>query len=134
MNEERLAASAQQARGAAEKAAGDFTGDAKWQAEGMADRAAGKAREALAEAGEPETPAGEVAQMRAEVDSIAAENAASEARAARQARRIDAEVEQRTEAVVSVVRNYPLITVGGAALAGFLLGRLMTGSTHIYRR
>ena len=47
MDKDRIKGSAQQAKGAVEKAVGRATGDAKMQAEGEADKTAGKIRNAV---------------------------------------------------------------------------------------
>ena len=47
MDKDRIKGSAQQAKGAVEKAVGRATGDAKMQAEGEADKTAGRIRNAV---------------------------------------------------------------------------------------
>jgi len=47
MNKDRIEGSAKQAKGAVKDAAGKLTGDAKLQAEGRADKAAGKVQNAF---------------------------------------------------------------------------------------
>ena len=47
MDKDRVKGSAQQAKGAVKEAAGKVTGDAKLQAEGKADKTAGKIRNAI---------------------------------------------------------------------------------------
>lgn len=47
MDRDRVKGSAQQAKGAVKEAAGKVTGDAKLQAEGKADKTAGKIRNAI---------------------------------------------------------------------------------------
>ena len=47
MDKDRVKGSAQQAKGAVKEAAGKITGDAKLQAEGKADKTAGKIRNAI---------------------------------------------------------------------------------------
>jgi uncharacterized protein YjbJ (UPF0337 family) len=139
VEKDQVEGSFRQAEGTAKQAAGRFAGDAKLQAEGMADQTAGAARSAVGDAKEAArdagaTPQSEAKHLRQELDGISAEIAAAEAKAARQARHIDTTLDRRTEAVSSLVRDHPLIAVGGAALAGFLLGRILTGDTYTYRR
>ena len=136
MDEDRVAGSAERAQGSAKQAAGNLFGDVRLQAEGAAERAAGAVREAAGAAREAaeDSPAAEVRHLREEVDGIAVETAVSEAKAESYARRADAAVDRRIEAVADVVRDHPLLAAGGAALLGYLLGRLTGGATHIYRR
>ncbi len=47
MDKDRIAGSANQAKGALKEAAGTVTGDAKLKAEGQADKAAGKVQNAV---------------------------------------------------------------------------------------
>jgi uncharacterized protein YjbJ (UPF0337 family) len=47
MDKDRIEGSAQQAKGALKKVAGKITGDAKLQADGKADQAAGKIKNAV---------------------------------------------------------------------------------------
>jgi uncharacterized protein YjbJ (UPF0337 family) len=47
MDKDRIAGSANQAKGAIEEAAGKITGDAKLKAEGAADKAKGKVQNAI---------------------------------------------------------------------------------------
>jgi uncharacterized protein YjbJ (UPF0337 family) len=47
MDKDRISGSAKQAKGAIKESAGKLTGDAKLQAEGAADKAAGKVQNAM---------------------------------------------------------------------------------------
>lgn len=47
MDKDRIAGAARQAKGAVKQAAGKLVGDPKLQAEGMADKAAGKVKSAV---------------------------------------------------------------------------------------
>lgn len=139
MDEDRIAGSAQQIKGSAKEAAGNFVGDATLQAEGAAERAAGTVREAAgslkdAARGSEESPQAEVRHLREEVDEIAAETAAANAKVEGYVRQADAVMNRQTDAVASAIRDYPLVALGGAAIAGYLLGRLTSGTTYIYRR
>ncbi len=43
-------------------------------------------------------------------------------------------VEDQVDALSETVREKPLMAVGIAALAGYLIGRLMGGNTYVYPR
>ena len=47
-------------------------------------------------------------------------------------RRARATIEENADALSQTVRDRPLLAVGAAALGGWLLGRLMGGTTYIY--
>ncbi|MBV1800105.1 CsbD family protein [Siccirubricoccus sp. G192] len=144
MDEDRIAGSAQQAKGSAEAAAGRVLGDAKLQAEGAADHAAGTVRNAAGGAKDAAREAGESAQteirhLREELDEVSAEPvaprlAAASARVDAYARQAEAAVARRSDALADLVWDHPLAAISGAAIAGYFLGRLTKGATYIYRR
>jgi uncharacterized protein YjbJ (UPF0337 family) len=135
MDEDRAAGAARRTQGSAKAVAGDLLGDTELQAEGTAERAAGGAREAAGGAGDAaEAPGAEVRHLREEVAAISAEAAAADARAEARVRRVDAAVGRRIDAAEGVVRDHPLLAVGGAALLGYLLARLTGGTTRVYDR
>jgi ElaB/YqjD/DUF883 family membrane-anchored ribosome-binding protein len=47
-------------------------------------------------------------------------------------RRARASIEENADALSHTVRERPLLAIGAAALGGWLLGRLMGGTTYIY--
>jgi ElaB/YqjD/DUF883 family membrane-anchored ribosome-binding protein len=47
-------------------------------------------------------------------------------------RRARERIEENTAALSDTVRERPLLTVAAAAIGGFLLGRLMGGTTYVY--
>lgn len=48
-------------------------------------------------------------------------------------RRARHSVEENAESLATTVRERPLLTVGLAAVSGFLLGRLIGGTTYVYQ-
>jgi uncharacterized protein YjbJ (UPF0337 family) len=135
MDEDRIAGSAQQAKGKAEAAAGRLTGETKLRVEGRADETAGTLRSTAGgikdtSRGVADDPRSEVEQLRAKVKQLSTEPATPRLDAAAEA--ADHYGEQLDRAL-DVIRERPLAAVGAAAAVGFLLGRLMSGNSYVYR-
>lgn len=144
MDNDRIAGAAQKLGGGAKDAVGGALGDTKLQAEGKADKAAGTVQNAVGGAKDAARDLagdaqGELARLRGEVDRLtrervtpalagAAETAEGYVRQARDT------VSEQSERVSDAVRERPLLAVGIAAAAGYLIGRLMGGSTYVYPR
>ena len=79
----------------------------------------------------------ELARLRAQVERLMEERVTPVlGKAAEQvedySRRARASIEENAHAAADTVRERPLIAVAVAALGGFLLGRLMGGTTYVY--
>lgn len=139
MDADRVAGAAERLQGRAETVAGRAVGDTKLQVEGHADQvrgaarnAAGDARDAAREASDD--PQAEVEQLRAQVNRLAAEPATPKLDAvARTAERYDRELDHYLDRSLGVIRERPLAALGAAALAGFLVGRFISGNSYVYR-
>ncbi|SDB55005.1 CsbD family protein [Belnapia rosea] len=135
MDPDRMTGAAQQAKGRAEAATGQLAGDAKLRFEGRADEAAGALRSTAGEAKDAarqatEDPQSEVEQLRAKVEQLSREPATPRLdAAARAADHYGAELDR----YLDVIRQRPLISVGVAAGAGFLIGRLLSGDRYVNR-
>ncbi len=81
----------------------------------------------------------ELSRLRAQVERLveervtpalagAADQVSDYARSARET------IEDQADALSGTVRDRPLVAVGVAALGGFLIGRLLGGTTYIYNR
>ena len=135
MDSDRVAAAAQQAKGKAETAAGQLTGDTKLQVEGRADEAMGALRDTASRTKDaaPEAaddPQSEIAQLRAEVERLSREPATPRLDAAANAADRYA---QEFDRYLDVVRERPLVAIGVVACAGFLIGRFVSSNRHLYR-
>src|SRR3954470_20634052 len=110
MNSDRIAGAAEQAKGKAETAAGQLTGDTKLQVEGRADEAAGTLRNAtgdLEDAVREATadPQSEVEHLRAEVERLSREPATPRLDAATKAAD---RYGQELDRYLDVIRERPL--------------------------
>lgn len=79
----------------------------------------------------------ELARLRAQVERLMEERVTPVLGSAADtvedySRRARATIEQNADAVSETVRERPLVAVAVAALGGFLLGRLMGGTTYVY--
>ena len=144
MDEDRLAGAAQKLGGTAKGKAGEIVGDAKLQAEGKVDQAAGTVRNTVGGAKDTAREwsgdiQGELSQLRTQVerlmrDSItpALANVAGTAEGyATQAKDVVAE---QSERAAGLIKERPLLAIGLMAGAGYLLGRLMSSNTYVYSR
>lgn len=110
-------------------ASNDFSDDARRlrdQAAASSERVGDDARE-------------ELAKLRAQVERLMQDRVTPAlAGAADQvqdyAHRARESVEDQVDALTETVREKPLMAVGIAALAGYLIGRLMGGNTYVYPR
>jgi ElaB/YqjD/DUF883 family membrane-anchored ribosome-binding protein len=80
----------------------------------------------------------ELARLRAQVEKLMSERvtpalAGAADTAEDYARRARATIEHQADTVSSTVRERPLLAIGLAAVAGYLIGRLMGGNTYVYR-
>jgi ElaB/YqjD/DUF883 family membrane-anchored ribosome-binding protein len=84
-------------------------------------------------------PREELAKLRAQVERLmqervtpalagAADQVQDYARSARET------IEHQADALSETVRERPLLAIGVAALGGYLIGRLMGGTTYVYNR
>jgi uncharacterized protein YjbJ (UPF0337 family) len=144
LDKDRIAGSTQKLGGSAKEAVGNTLGDAKLQAEGKADQTTGMVRNAVGSAKDEarewsDDAQGELAHLRDEVDRLAEEpiapvltSAASTVEDyAQQARDV---ITARAEQASTVIKERPLIAIGLAAALGYLIGRLSTGTTYVYRQ
>ncbi len=81
----------------------------------------------------------ELARLRSQVEKLMSERvtpALGEAADTVQdyAHRARESIEDQADSIAEQVRDRPLIAVGIAAAAGYLLGRLMSGNTYVYPR
>ncbi|WP_220115886.1 DUF883 family protein [Caldovatus aquaticus] len=79
----------------------------------------------------------ELARLRAQVEKLMQERVTPALAGAAEtvedyATRARETIEQQADALSSTVRERPLMAVGIAALAGFLIGRLTSGTTYVY--
>lgn len=79
----------------------------------------------------------ELARLRAQVEKLMQERVTPALAGAAEtvedyAARARSTIEQQADALSSTVRERPLMAVGIAALAGFLIGRLTGGTTYVY--
>jgi ElaB/YqjD/DUF883 family membrane-anchored ribosome-binding protein len=110
-------------------AANDLSNDARI----LKDQAAAGAGHVVDDARE------ELARLRSQVEKLMAERvtpALGEAADTVQdyAHRARESIEDQADSIAEQVRDRPLIAVGIAAAAGYLLGRLMGGNTYVYPR
>ena len=110
-------------------AANDFSNDArnlKNQAEASATRVGDDAKE-------------ELAKLRAQVERLMQERvtpalAGAADQVSDYANRARETIEDQAETFAESVRERPLLAVGIAVAAGYLIGRLMGGNTYVYPR
>ncbi len=127
--------------------ANDFSDDArrvKNQAEASASRVGDEAKTAASRIGDEAKSVGndakdELAKLRAQVERLMQERVTPAlAGAADQvqdyANRARESIEDQADALSDTVRERPLIALGIAAAAGYLIGRLMGGNTYVYPR
>ncbi|MCK8783485.1 hypothetical protein M0638_03695 [Roseomonas sp. NAR14] len=86
-----------------------------------------------------ETAQDELARLRAQVERLMDERVTPALAGAADTmegygRRAKEAVEEQAESLSETVRERPLLAVGIAAAAGYLLGRLMGGNTYVYPR
>jgi len=79
----------------------------------------------------------ELARLRAQVERLMQERvtpalAGAADTAEDYARRARDTIEEQADAISSTVRERPLLAVGIAAVAGYLIGRLMGGNPYVY--
>jgi ElaB/YqjD/DUF883 family membrane-anchored ribosome-binding protein len=79
----------------------------------------------------------ELARLRAQVEKLMSERVTPALAGAAEtvedyAHRARATIEDQADALSSTVRERPLMAVGIAAVAGYLIGRLMGGNTYVY--
>lgn len=144
MDEDRLAGAAQKLGGTAKEKAGEIAGDAKLQAEGHADQAAGTVPNTVGEAKDTarewgDDIQGELTQLRGQVERLMRESitpALANVAEITQDYAIQAKnlVAEQSEQVAGLVKERPLLAIGLAATGGFLLGRLMGSNTYVYPR
>ena len=134
MDEDRIGGMADKALGGIKSAAGNVTGDSKLQAEGAADKAVGTVRNAVGGAQDAvREAAGDVADKAADLGERAS-RAVNEGtgplldqvgrKATEYGREARDAVVAGAEGASSVVRGYPLATLGIIAVLGFLVGRV----------
>jgi ElaB/YqjD/DUF883 family membrane-anchored ribosome-binding protein len=110
-------------------AANDFSSDARKlrdQAEASATRVGDDAKE-------------ELAKLRAQVERLMQERVTPALAGAADtvqdyANRARDTIEDQADAISETVRERPLVALGIAAAAGYLIGRLMGGNTYVYPR
>lgn len=110
-------------------AANDFSDDAR----NLRDQAAASANRVSDDARE------ELAKLRAQVERLMQERVTPALAGAADtvqdyASRARHTIEDQADAISETVRERPLIAVAVAAVAGYLLGRLMGGNTYVYQR
>jgi ElaB/YqjD/DUF883 family membrane-anchored ribosome-binding protein len=110
-------------------AANDFSNDAR----NLKDQVVAGANHVAENAGD------ELARLRSQVEKLMSERvtpALGEAADTVQdyAHRARESIEDQADSIAGQVRDRPLIAVGIAAVAGYLLGRLMTSNTYVYPR
>lgn len=110
-------------------AANDFSDDAR----NLRDQAAASASRVNEDARE------ELAKLRAQVERLMQERVTPALAGAADtvqdyASRARHTIEDQADAISETVRERPLIAVAVAAVAGYLLGRLMGGNTYVYQR
>lgn len=134
MDEDRVGGMADKAKGSIKSAAGDVTGDAKLQAEGTADKLAGTVRNAVGGAKDTVRDfASDVSDKASDLGERAHRAVGQEAgplldqvgrKASEYGREAREAVAAGAESASSVVRGYPLATVGVVAVLAFLVGRV----------
>ncbi|MBL6082000.1 CsbD family protein [Belnapia sp. T18] len=135
MVSDRVAGTAQQAKGKAEAAAGRLTGDKKLWVEGRPDDVAGTFRNTagdVIDAARPATddPQSKVEHLRAEVERLFREPATPRLDAAANAADRYAE---KLDRYLDAIRQRPLTSVSVAVGTGFLIGRLKSGNRYVNR-
>jgi|GEM_PF-1640351 len=110
-------------------AANDFSDDAR----NLRDQAAASANRVSDDARE------ELAKLRAQVERLMQERVTPALAGAADtvqdyASRARHTIEDQADAISETVRERPLMAVAVAAVAGYLLGRLMGGNTYVYQR
>ncbi|MBX6743206.1 MAG: hypothetical protein IRY87_14330 [Acetobacteraceae bacterium] len=110
-------------------AANDFSDDAR----NLRDQAAASANRVSEDARE------ELARLRAQVERLMQERVTPALAGAADtvqdyASRARHTIEDQADAISETVRERPLLAVAVAAVAGYLLGRLMGGNTYVYQR
>lgn len=110
-------------------AANDFSDDAR----NLRDQAAASANRVSEDARE------ELARLRAQVERLMQERVTPALAGAADtvqdyASRARHTIEDQADAISETVRERPLMAVAVAAVAGYLLGRLMGGNTYVYQR
>ncbi len=110
-------------------AANDFSDDAR----NLRDQAAASANRVSEDARE------ELAKLRAQVERLMQERVTPALAGAADtvqdyASRARHTIEDQADAISETVRERPLMAVAVAAVAGYLLGRLMGGNTYVYQR
>jgi ElaB/YqjD/DUF883 family membrane-anchored ribosome-binding protein len=99
----------------------------------------GDMRDTAAAAGQriSEDAQAELARLRAQVERLMEERVTPALGSAAEtvedySRRAREHIEENTAALSETVRERPLLAVAAAAIGGFLLGRLMGGTTYVY--
>ncbi|MDI3306611.1 MAG: hypothetical protein QJR07_05860 [Acetobacteraceae bacterium] len=110
-------------------AANDFSDDAR----NLRDQATASANRVSEDARE------ELARLRAQVERLMQERVTPALAGAADtvqdyASRARHTIEDQADAISETVRERPLLAVAVAAVAGYLLGRLMGGNTYVYQR
>jgi ElaB/YqjD/DUF883 family membrane-anchored ribosome-binding protein len=110
-------------------AANDLSGDARR----LADQASASANRVATDAQE------ELARLRSQVERLMQERvtpalAGAADQVSDYASRARETIEDQAETLSETVRERPLLAVGIAVAAGYLVGRLMGGNTYVYPR
>lgn len=134
MDEDRVGGIADKAKGSVKSVAGDVTGDTKLQAEGTADKVTGAVRNAVGGAKDAARDvADDVSEKAADLGQRASRAVNEQAgplldqvgrKASEYGREARDAVVAGAEGASSVVRGYPMVTVGLVALLAFLVGRV----------
>lgn len=117
-------------------AANDFSDDAR-RLKSQAEASASKVAESASKTGDDAKD--ELAKLRAQVERLMQDRVTPAlAGAADQvqdyASRARETIEDQADALSDTVRERPLVALGIAAAAGYLIGRLMGGNTYVYPR
>lgn len=117
-------------------AANDFSDDAR-RLKAQAEASASRVGESASRTGEDAKD--ELARLRAQVERLMEERVTPAiAGAADQvqdyANRARESIEDQADALSDTVRERPLLAIGIATAAGYLIGRLMGGNTYVYPR
>lgn len=117
-------------------AANDFSDDAR-RLKAQAEASASRVGESANRTGEDAKD--ELAKLRAQVERLMEERVTPAIAGATDqvqdyANRARESIEDQADALSDTVRERPLLAIGIATAAGYLIGRLMGGNTYVYPR